>query len=281
VRSGDGPAGQAAGRSRHDLRARSADRRHPPLPDRLEGLPDLPTGYARALDAGLTTLGLTLADDARAAIDGHVRLLLGWTEAINLTSIRSPAEVARLHVLDSLIGITFLRDLGSPPLLDLGSGGGFPGLPLAAVLRPARACLVDATAKKARFLETVVRAVGLAGRVEAIAARAEALAAGPDRERWPVVTARAVGSLAELAELAFPLLQPGGRLIAWKRGDLTVERAALGRAVRALGSGDVEVEIAAPEALDLPGHRLVVVRKGGRTDGLYPRDPGLRRRRPW
>ena len=156
---------------------------------------------------------------ARAAIDGHARLLLAWTAAINLTAIRDPAGVARLHVLDSLAAVTLLATRGVTGILDLGSGGGFPGLPLAAVLAPHRVLLVDSVAKKVGFLRTVVAATGLEDRVAAEAVRAEALAHDPrDREAWPVVTSRAVASLAELVEIGLPLVAPGGVLVGLEAG---------------------------------------------------------------
>jgi 16S rRNA (guanine527-N7)-methyltransferase len=172
-----------------------------------------------------------------------------------------------------------LRARGVRRLLDLGSGGGFPGLPLAAALSVERALLVESIAKKARFLETVTAATGQDARVAVFTGRAEALAADrTQREHWPAVTVRAVGALADLVELAFPLLERGGVLVAWKRGDLRAELAAAGRAVGALGGGSIEtVDIGGP----LPGHRLVVVTKRGATGPSFPRDPAVRRRAPW
>ena len=132
-------------------------------PDALQDLPPLPAAYTQALDAGLDAIGLALEPAARAVIDAHVRLLLAWTEAINLTAIREPADVARLHVLDSLSAVPPLAALGIDGLLDIGSGGGFPGLPLAAALAADRTLLVDSVGKKVRFLQTVVAATGLGG----------------------------------------------------------------------------------------------------------------------
>ena len=86
------------------------DRLREPLPTRVEDTPELPAGYDAALQAGLDALALTLSATARSAIDGHVRLLLAWTEAINLTGIREPAAVATAHVVDSLSGIGVLRE---------------------------------------------------------------------------------------------------------------------------------------------------------------------------
>jgi 16S rRNA (guanine527-N7)-methyltransferase len=255
-------------------------RQREPLPTRVEDLPDLPSSYGDALAAGLDALRITLDPGARAAIDGHIRLLLAWTTAINLTSVRDPAQVARRHVLDSLAALELLRSRGIDRFLDVGSGGGFPGLPLAAAMPAAEALLVEAAAKKARFLATVVAATGLLGRVRVVADRAEALArAGQERGRWPAVTARAVGALAELIELALPLMRPGGHLVAWKRGDLAAELDVARRASRALGGGALEmVPVGDPE---LAGHVLVVVTKRRATPPAFPRDPALRKRRPW
>jgi 16S rRNA (guanine527-N7)-methyltransferase len=250
-----------------------------PLPTRVDGLPDLPSEYAAVLDAGLAALDLTLSVDARSAIDDHVRLLLAWTTAINLTAIRDPAAVATAHVLDSLTAVRVLVDHGVGGFLDLGSGGGFPGIPLSAATGIPRTLLVEPTGKKARFLETVVAATGLTG-VGVAAVRAEALAADPaHRGRWPAVTARAVASLADLVELAFPLLAADGILVAWKRGDLVDEVAAAQRAIAGLGGGTLRsVEIAVS---GLEGHRLVVIARRGRVPPGYPRDPAARKHRPW
>jgi 16S rRNA (guanine527-N7)-methyltransferase len=215
---------------------------------------------------------------ARTAIDDHVRLLLAWNAAINLTAIREPAEMALRHVIDSLTAVPLLRDAGG--FVDLGSGGGFPGMPLAAVLPVDRVALVDSVGKKAAFLAAAIEVAGLSARVGVAAARAEELASeARHRERWPAVTARAVGSLAELVELAFPLLAVGGRLVAWKSGNIAAEVVRARHAVAALGGGSIDEEPV--DVAGLGGHRLVVVTKRGRTSADFPRDPAVRRRVPW
>ena len=255
------------------------DRPRDPLPTRVQDLPPLPAEYADALEDGLRALELDMPADARAILDGHVRLLLAWTTAINLTAIREPADVARLHVLDSLAAAPVLRSRGISRLLDLGSGGGFPGIPLAAALGSDRALLVDSVGKKVRFLETVIRATGLERRVAAEAQRSEAIARDPrDREAWPAVTARAVTSLAELVELALPLVAPGGVLVAWKRYPVDEELDAAAGALRALRAGRPEIQRVRVPGLE--DHRLVVVPRDGPIDVRYPREPSERRRRP-
>jgi 16S rRNA (guanine527-N7)-methyltransferase len=267
--------------ARHaDIRRRALDPAREPLPTRVEDVPQLPPAAVHTLDAGLAALGIELTSEARQAIDGHARLLLAWTSSINLTAIRDPEEVATAHVLDSLTALPTLAARGIDRFLDLGSGGGYPGLPLAAALPAERAVLVEPIGKKVRFLETVIAATGLGSTVEAAAVRAEALAADPEhRGQWPAVLARAVASLPELIELAFPLLAPGGCLFAWKRGDLADEVTAAQRAMNALGGGSLEgVPVDLP---GLDGHVLVVVTRRGHVPAAYPRDPSVRGRKPW
>jgi 16S rRNA (guanine527-N7)-methyltransferase len=253
-----------------------------PLPADPLLCPPLPATAVARFDAGCAALGLgDLPAGARDAILGHLRLLLAWTSAVNLTAIRDPETAVTGHLLDSLSAVPLLRQAGVRRLVDLGSGGGYPGLPLALALPAERALLVDSIAKKAAFLRVAVAAAGSADRVVVAAARAESLAVDRrHRERWPAVTVRAVGSLADLVELAFPLLAPGGLLVAWKRAEPTDERTRALPAIAALGGGTVEVT-PAPSLAGLEDHVLLAVRKEGRTGSGWPRSPAERKRRPW
>jgi 16S rRNA (guanine527-N7)-methyltransferase len=255
-------------------------RQREPLPSLVEDLPDLSPSYGAALDRGLASLRLILPPDVRQLVDAHVRYLLAWNAAINLSAVREPEAIAIRHVVDSLSGVAVLRRLDADALLDLGAGGGFPGLPLAVATPVGRALLVESVAKKARFLETVTIGLGLVDRIAVAADRAESLARDrAHRERWPVVTARAVASLSELVELAFPLLSPGGSLLAWKSAGSEPEVASAQRAMDGLGGGGLAMH--AVELPGLHGHRLVEVTKHGRTPAAFPRDPARRRQRPW
>jgi len=247
-----------------------------PLPASVAGLPDLPPAYHETLDRGLAGLRLSLSDSQRTEIDGYVQLLLAWTAAINLTGIRDPAAVAREHILDSLAAVSLLGAAGLDDLIDLGSGGGAPGIPIAIAMPRARMLLVESVGKKARFLEAAVAALGLRDRVRVAAERAEALAVrGRERERANGVLIRAVAGLGELVELAFPLLVVGGSLVAWKREPLAKEIAEAGPAIAALHGAAPQIhEVAVDGLVD---HRLVVVRKTGATPARYPRPPAERR----
>jgi 16S rRNA (guanine527-N7)-methyltransferase len=266
-----------------------------PLPLDPDGLPPLGDAFDTALDEGLGALGISLTPGARTAIEVHARLLMAWNAAINLTALRTPESIARLHIVDSLSALSLLwethndRDDSATTLLDLGSGGGYPGLPLAVALPVRQVALVDSIGKKARFLQAAADAAATAmresgetqPRIEAITARAEQLAGHADhREAWEVVTARAVGSLAEVAELALPLLRLGGQLICWKRDDgrgtLEAELDAARLILVAAGGGAPSVIcVGAP---DPATHRLVQVFKERWTPPRFPRTPAERRR---
>ncbi|MEP7158290.1 MAG: 16S rRNA (guanine(527)-N(7))-methyltransferase RsmG [Chloroflexota bacterium] len=245
------------------------------------------------VDAGLEAIGVELDAGARSAIESQVRLLLAWNEHVNLSGLRSVEQIARGHVLDSLIAVPFLRRLAGerPTLLDLGSGAGYPGLPLAVALPASRAALVDSIAKKAAFLAVVAEEAasvdgGTSAEVVALAERAEDLADDPEhRETWDLVTARAVGSVAEVAETGLPLTKRGGHVAIWKfadaRGDLGAELDAAERISGACGGGRPRViHLPVAEGVGLPGHCLVLIDKRRPTPERFPRQPGERRRRP-
>jgi 16S rRNA (guanine527-N7)-methyltransferase len=173
-----------------------------------------------------------------------------------------------------------LRERGLGRFVDLGSGGGFPGLPVAAALPADGALLVDSIAKKVRFLDAAAAALAMEATVTTFTGRAEQLAGDPEhRGRWPAVLARAVAALPNLVELAFPLLASGGVLIAWKRADIFAELTAATRATEALGGGTLQTT--GVPVTGLSGHRLVIITKTGTTPDRFPRDPAVRRRTPW
>jgi 16S rRNA (guanine527-N7)-methyltransferase len=251
------------------------------LPTFVNDLPPLPDEYEAVIRDGMASIpDLDISPAQREAIGDHVRLLLAWNTAINLSGIRTPDLIAREHVLDSLAAVPLLRGAGIDEFLDLGSGGGFPGLPLAVALPAKRALLVESIGKKARFLATAADACGLGNHVRVAATRAETLAADPHhRGHWQAVVVRAVADLAELAELSLPLLQVGGLLIAWKRWPMDEEMARSEIALH-----QMKGRLGSVEPVGVPGledHVLVVIEKVAETGREWPRDPATRRRNPW
>ena len=256
------------------------DRDREPLPSRVDSLPELPAEALEELVAGLAALGLgDVSVEARTGLADHLRLLLAWNRSINLTAIREPGAAVREHILDSLSAVQPLRSRRIDAILDLGSGGGYPGLPIALALPARRSLLVESVAKKARFLTTAASLVTRpgAGVVEVFHGRSEILAADPrHRGRWPAVVARAIAPLAELAGLALPLVASGGVLVAWKRRSIEAELEAAGPAVARLGGGR---PILIPTTVaGLEDHLLVLVEKVGPTPPGNDQ-PGARRGR--
>jgi 16S rRNA (guanine527-N7)-methyltransferase len=221
--------------------------------------------------------GMALSAGQLAQFAAYAEDLRRWNERLNLTAISAPAEIYRRHFLDSLSLARFWGD--SPAsLVDIGSGAGFPGLPLA-ILRPSLGLtLVESVGKKAEFLRHMTMSLGLSG-VRILTARAEDL--GRDRgERAAhgLVTARAVAELRVLVEYGLPLLKVGGRMLAPKGAAAQAEATAARRAITTLGGS-----LTALEPVDLPGldsHAVVIIDKVRPTDPRYPRAPGTPSRNP-
>ena len=220
-----------------------------------------------------------LPDGFADRVEHFVALLLEANRRLNLTRVVEPAAVARLHLLDSLAALPLIDDAGSTdPCLDLGSGGGVPGIVLALARPSRRWVLVDSVRKKADAMRDFVRELRLAN-VEVLAERAEDLGRDPDhREHYALVTARACAALPVLAEYALPLIAQRGRLLAWKGPIADEELRAGAAASRLVGGGPPDVIPAGFDALG--DHRFVVIRKVRPAPSAYPRRPGEPSRRP-
>jgi 16S rRNA (guanine527-N7)-methyltransferase len=217
-----------------------------------------------------------LTTEARAALEPVVELLA--REGSSPSSVTEPAQAWEVHVADSLSGLAFPELASATAVCDVGSGAGFPGLVLAAMLPDAQVDLVEATGRKADFIERAAKAGGISN-ARAVHARAEDWANGDGREAYDVVTARAVGRLSTLAELASPLLRTGGVLLAWKGRRDPDEEAELARGAKVLGVEPAEVRWVGPYAGSLNRH-LHLIRKPGATPAGLPRRSGMAKKRP-
>ena len=217
------------------------------------------------LREGLAALGLP--EDGIPALLRYGELLVERNKVMNLTAITDPADIASLHFLDSAALLT-LADFRGKTVADVGTGAGFPGLPLRILEPTIRLTLLDSLNKRIDFLKEVCEALDL-GDVACVHGRAEEFAAG-HRGAFDIVTSRAVANLRLLAELCLPLVKVGGTFLAMKSLDADRELEEAGRAISLLGG---RVERCADYAI--PGtevrHRLILIQKIGETPQKYRR----------
>jgi 16S rRNA (guanine527-N7)-methyltransferase len=199
-------------------------------------------------------------------------------ERASVSSVTEPDRAWRVHVEDSLTGLEVpeLREAGR--IADIGSGAGFPGLALAVALPQAQVDLIESVGRKCEFMERAIEASGISN-ARAVNARSEDWASHEGREAYEAVTARAVGRLSTLAELASPLLREGGVLVAWKGKRNTDEEQQLGNAAEKLAMHPEQILAVGPRAGSEHRH-LHVLRKLGATPADLPRRPGMAKKRP-
>ena len=176
---------------------------------------------------GAAAFGIDLGADQTRQFAVHAAELMRWNRKINLTRITDPVEAAVKHYVDSLPPVRLLPRRGT--LLDIGSGGGFPGVPLKIMVPSLSVRLIDAVRKKTHFLKQVIRVLDLKD-IDARHIRSDALCRDPaEMGRYDAIMCRAVTDLAAFTETAAPLAAPGGVIIALKGKDVQAELAALGR----------------------------------------------------
>lgn len=224
-------------------------------------------------------VGIRLNRAQIAAFEEYERILMDWNAQINLTAIRSPEEIRTKHFLDSLTCLIAMRDTPTERVVDVGTGAGFPGIPLKIACPSMQLTLLESVGKKADFCRRVVGALKLEG-VSVVQERAEELGqARPHREQYDWALGRAVAILPVLAEFLLPLVRIGGRALAMKGASGPAEAQSAEAALRLLG-GHLRQLI--PVAL--PGvaeeRYLVVADKTAATPRQYPRRVGVPAKKP-
>ena len=221
------------------------------------------------LKKGMDELELSATDEICAGFGVYYELLEERNKVMNLTAISGEEDVTRLHFLDSL-AVAAISDLNGKKIIDVGSGAGFPGLPLKIVFPDISLTMLDAQAKRVGFLDEVCRAAGLTG-AEAVHMRAEEAAREKNmRDSFDAALSRAVARLNVLCELCMPFVKPGGVFIAMKSTDTEDEINEAKSAVKLLGGAIEDVRDYTVPTTDII-HRAVIIRKLRSTPKEYPR----------
>jgi 16S rRNA (guanine527-N7)-methyltransferase len=221
--------------------------------------------------------GSRLDEVQRATITRVLELL--ETERASVSSVTEPGRSWRVHVADSLTGLELAQLATAQRIADIGSGAGFPGLVLAVALPMSQVDLIESVGRKCAFIQRAIDDAGI-GNARVINARSEDLASGEGRESYGAVTARAVGRLSTLAELASPLLKENGVLVAWKGKRDPDEEFQLANAAETLAMQPEEIRHVGPYAGSTHRH-LHLIRKSGSTPEKLPRRAGMAKKRPY
>lgn len=220
---------------------------------------------------------LSLSEEQQSQFYSYMQLLLEWNEKINLTAITKPEEVLTKHFIDSLSIATYIKE--NDNVLDIGTGAGFPGIPLKIALPQNNFTLLDSLNKRINFLNVVIEELKL-GNIQAIHGRAEEFNKMPGkRENYDIVTSRAVAKLNVLLEYMLPFTKIGGKCICMKSADIDEELEEAKKAIEILG-GDIEkIDTITLENTDIQ-RKLVIIKKVKETPKKYPRKAGMPAKEP-
>ena len=231
------------------------------------------------LERGFKEFNIPFSTDTIDQFLKYYELLMQWNNKINLTSITDFEDVLIKHFIDSLSLVRIIPGLSEEKVLDLGSGAGFPGIPLKIVFPGINITLADSVNKKLLFINDVIEKLGLEN-AETVHGRAEDLARDVKyRGRYDICVSRAVANLSTLSEYCLPFVKTGGAFISYKSSESTDEIKSAEKAISLLG-GKIENDI----IFELPytdiKRRLILIRKDKATLGAYPRKAGTPLKNP-
>ena len=234
---------------------------------------------SKIFDEKLNQIGITLNDKQKEQFDRFYELLVEWNKVMNLTGITEYEEVNEKHFVDSLSIVKAIDMNNVKSVIDIGTGAGFPGIPLKIAFPHLKVVLLDSLNKRINFLNTVIADLGLEN-IETIHGRAEDFAKQVDyREQFDLCVSRAVANLATLSEYCIPYVEKGGMFVPYKSGEIDEEVEQSKKAVHVLG-GKLKKVI----KFQLPGTEIgrsfVVIDKVQNTAKKYPRKAGLPSKEP-
>lgn len=231
------------------------------------------------LICGISELNLDLDNDKLDKFKIYKSLLKEWNEKINITAITDDNEIDIKHFLDSLTIFKTGKISGSKRIIDIGTGGGFPGVPIKIVEEGVEVVLLDSLKKRLKFLDEVIKELNL-NNIQTLHERAEDLGNNQDyREKFDVAVSRAVASLNILSEYCLPFVKINGYFIAMKGSESEEEIKEAEKAIKVLG-GKIEdkINIRIPKSNII--HSLLVIRKISHTPTKYPRQAGKIKKNP-
>lgn len=228
---------------------------------------------------GIEELNLEFTETDKSRFIDYKELLKEWNEKINITTITEDREVDIKHFLDSLTTLSLDLFQGDKSLIDIGTGGGFPGIPLKIMRDNLDVTLLDSLNKRIVFLDEVIDKLGLKN-IRAVHGRAEELSRTDEyRENYSIAISRAVASLDTLTEYCLPFVEMGGHFIAMKGPDIEEELNESKNAINKLGGKIIETKIVTLPESDIK-HSLIVIEKIQNTPQKYPRGGGKPRKDP-
>ena len=234
---------------------------------------------SQIFESKLNELGITLTDKQKQQFDKFYELLVEWNKVMNLTGITEYEEVNEKHFVDSLSIVKALDMKSVKSVIDVGTGAGFPGIPLKIAFPHLKVVLLDSLNKRINFLNTVIAELGLTD-IKTIHGRAEDYAKQTEyREKFDLCVSRAVANLSTLSEYCLPYVSADGLFVPYKSGEIDEELENSKKAVKILG-GKIENVV----KFQLPGTEIgrsfVKIRKISNTNKKYPRKAGLPAKEP-
>lgn len=228
---------------------------------------------------GMSDLEIELTEEQLNKFSIYKELLKEWNEKINITTITDDVEIDQKHFLDSLTPIKTNLFNENIKIIDIGTGGGFPGVPLKIVKDNLEVDLLDSLNKRIIFLNEVINQLGLKN-IRAIHGRAEELSIKSDyRESYDICISRAVASLSTLSEYCIPFVKVGGYFISMKGPDFQEELAASSNAINILGGKVIDAKIITIPQSNI-NHSIIIIEKIKQTPTKYPRGGGKPRKNP-
>ena len=231
------------------------------------------------LEQGLKSWDMDISKNQLLKFDGYISLLIEWNNKMNLTTILDPDDIIVDHFLDSL-SILKIMDIEDSSIIDVGTGAGFPGIPIKIMKPETNLLLLDSLKKRTEFLKVVTGELNLHN-IDIIHSRAEDLARKQDyREGFDLAVSRAVASLNVLSEYCIPFVKAGGYFISYKGPAAEGELIRAKKAIKELG-GQSQPQIKnIPVPFSPKTHKLVLIQKNTATPKKYPRSPGKVKKSP-